>query len=492
MTSSANSNVQSLRNLIDGNFLASSSEVFFSHESPRAGTTAIDVPKSDLMDVVQAVQAMNRGQAAWLKFSREERDLQIRNFLTVFAAELEGARTVLAQTLAVDIGMPLRRANSRSVSAAIQTVLETLKTFETSRLPVAHRYPAAGNTALMMGWTDPLLNFCRRVPVVLAAGNAICVKPSSRAPRTVAFVSALVLEAMKKAGMPLGLFAVLNGYGEPTVQNEPTVGEALLTHPGIKTIFWIGRSDAAEAARAVALAHGKRFHFVGSGRNPAILFDGFEKNLQDAQLIELADAVIDPHSFGPYRPSRFFVHESIYKEVIADFERRFLSYKVGDPLSDETDVGPLPKRETVSFENQLQMALSETGRLVTGGKLQSGIPQPTLVRDLTNCSTLQSEELAGPWATIASFKYSHEALKYANTSPLGLASYVMHPDLGKANAVAEKLEASRVFFSARPPWPRAFISDARAVKRSANNTDGLTEVFKFVQWSATHFRETSD
>lgn len=491
MTSSANSNVQSLRNLIDGVFLASRSNEFFSHVSPREDSPAVDVPKSDLMDVVQVVQAMNRAQTNWLKSSREERDLQIRNFLTAFAAALEGARSILAQTLAVDIGMPIRRANSHSVTAAVSTVLETLQVFEHSRGIENPRFPPAGNTALLLGWTDPLLSFCRRVPVVLAAGNAICVKPSSRAPRTIAVVAAIVAQAMKQAGLPAGLFAVLNGYGAPEGSIEETVGHAMLTHPGFKTVFWIGRSDSAEIARETALAHGKRFHFVGSGRNPAILFGGFEKNREETFIREFAEAVVDPHCFGPYRPSRFFVHDSIYQDVITALERQFLKFKLGDPLSPETDIGPLPKREVESFRRQLQLALSETGRLVTGGQFEAGIPQATLVRDLTNCSTLQSEELAGPLATIAGFKYAHEALKYANTSPLGLASFVLHPDSGKADNVAEKLEASRVFFSALPAWPQAFTAKARAVKRSADQTDGLEEVFRFSQWSATYFRATS-
>jgi acyl-CoA reductase-like NAD-dependent aldehyde dehydrogenase len=181
------------------------------------------------------------------------------------------------------------------------------------------------------------------------------------------------------------------------------------------------------------------------------------------------------------------VHESIYKDILVGFEARFRNFKIGDPLDIETDIGPLPKRETKSFTGQLQLALSETGRLVTGGQLEGGIPQPTLVRDLTNCSTLQGEELAGPWATVASFKYSHEAIKYANTSPLGLAGYVLHPDLEKANGIAEKLEVSRVFFSSQPSWPQAFTSDAPAVKHSANEPDGVEAIFNFSQWGSTHF-----
>lgn len=476
-------------NLVDGVFRGSSSNLFFSHHSPREGTPAVDVPKSDLMDVVNVIQAMNKAQAVWAKQTREERDLQIRNFLSSLALDIESGRSILAQTLALDIGMPVERANTRSVSASIETLSRTLEVFEAASRPGQARYPSAGNSALFMGWTDPLLSFCRRVPVILAAGNGICVKPSRNAPRTVSVLASLALRAMKQAGMPLGLLAVLNGYGEG--DTDDAVGDAILKHPGFKTVFWIGRSDSAEVARSTAHAHGKRFHFVGSGRNPAILFQGFEPAMEAVHVENWAQAIIDPHSFGPYRPSRLFVQDSIYKSVIERLESRFKSFRLGDPLDSTTDIGPLPKKETSNFERQLRLALSETGRLVTGGGSKAGIPEATLVRDLTNCSTLQSEELAGPWATIASFKYAHDALKYANTSPLGLAGYVLHPDLAKAKGVSEKLEASRVFFSSRPPWPSVVTSDAEAVKQSANAADGISAVFKFSRWSSTTFSDNA-
>lgn len=472
-------------NWIDGVACTGVSNKFFKHSSPREQSGEVDVPRSDLMDVVAAVKAMNAAQTLWLKATQEERDQQIQNLLQKFREAVEDRSLEIAETLAIDIGMPLRYAENRSVKAAVGLLTDMGQMF------TGMRFPAAGNSAVFLGWTDPLVGFCRRVPILIAAGNAVCVKPSSRAPRTATLAARLFNQAMVDTGLPPGLFALLNGMGAPSANDEDTVGDALLRHPGFKNIYWIGRTDSALAARRIAHEHDKRFHFSGSGRNPLILFQGLEASEQDRALERLSRAMTDPHAFGPYRPSRLFVQESIYKSVLESLNEKLSKLKVGDPFRPETEVGPLPPREAARFDTQLQLALSETGRLVTGGKRTGLYAEPTLVRDLTNCSTLQSEELAGPWATIASFKYQHEALKYGNTSPLGLGAFVVHPDSAKARGVARKLEASRVFFSSEPPWPKSLSEIAFPVKNSGDGIDGIKGVYEHSQWTSTWFSDDS-
>lgn len=437
------------------------------------------------MDVVQVIQAMNRAQASLSKATREEKQSGLQKFFADVLRRLESERENLAIEIVHDIGMPLRYARTRSVPAAIEIVRETAALFE--RESLSHQVPPNGHAAVFLGWTDPIVSFCRRVPAILASGNAVCVKPSSRAPRAVWRISQIFRDALEASGLPLGLFAVLNGRGE----GEDFVGHALLEHPGFKTIYWIGRTDSALLARDLANRNGKRFHFVGSGRNPAILFQGFDEAVSSDIIRKWARVIADPHGFGPYRLSRLFVQESIYKPTMESLAEELKSLKTGDPLSEQTEVGLLPHREIANFETQVRLALKESGHLVTGGNFEGTCAAPTLIRDLTNCSTLQSEELAGPWATIASFKYQHEALKYANTSPLGLASYVLHPDSIKAEGVADKLESSRVFFAAEPAWPLALHASSEATKQSANARDGIFEIYKFGQWRATRFVKDS-
>lgn len=467
-------------NFIEGVACASVSGQSFAHVSPAVHDSVAEVPRSGLMDVVAVVQAMNLAQALISKTTREERDTQILKFLNEFADGLSNDSSAVAKSLALDIGMPIQHAEHRTLPAAIETVRETIHFFENDRTA----FPAAGNTAVFLGWTDPLLTFCRRVPQTLASGNGVCVKPSSRAPRTIAKVATLVTQALNAAGLPQGLFAVLNGHGP----GEDEVGESLLRHPGIKTIFWVGSSDRALVARAIAEEHEKRFHFAGSGRNPLLLFQGHREQDLEGIVDRLATAISDPHGYGPFRPSRLFIQESIYKDVLEKLSHNLSLLKLGDPLKHDTDVGPLPHKEAENFDNQIKMALSETGHLVTGGKRTGLFAEPTLIRDLTNCSTLQSEELSGPWATCASFKYAHEALKYANTSPLGLAGFVLNSSADKAEATALKLEASRVFFDVPPKWPGAFTANVAAVKNSGNWSDGIAEIYHFGQWCSAFLK----
>ncbi len=476
-------NAVEVRNWINGVACLSQSEQFFEHASPRVEAGLIEVPKSGLMDVVKAVQAMNQAVTLWNKATQEERDQQIKTMLTLFCSALEDRSLEIAETIAIDTGMPLRYAENRSVKAAITLISEMSKLFS------GMRFPPAGNSAVFLGWTDPLLGFCRRVPMLIAAGNAVCVKPSSRAPRTASLVAKYFSQAVADAGLPVGLFALLNGHGSATTSDTDAVGDALLRHPGFKNIYWIGRTDSALLARTTALEHGKRFHFTGSGRNPLILFQGLDADVQDRLLDRMTLAITDPHSFGPYRPSRLFIQESIYKSVLESLAQKMSKMKVGDPFRPETEIGPLPKGEAERFDTQIRLALTEGGHLVTGGHRNGLFAEPTLIRDLTNCSTLQSEELAGPWATIASFKYQHEALKYANTSPLGLAAFVLHPEQAKARSVARKLETSRVFFSSEPPWPKAVVEAAYPVKQSGDGIDGLKEIYEHGQWTSTWFSD---
>lgn len=478
---------RTILNLIAGEERKSSDEKTIEHVSVVGERDVVVVTNSGLLDVVAAIQSINRGQTVQAKLTTEERRFRFLKLIDVFAAEVEAAQNEISLELADDIGMPIKTSFRTSIPAALQILRETKKVYEDEIKNGTDASPGAGSSVVFLGAGDPLLSFCRRIPVILCSGNGVCVKPSSRAPRTIDFVSRLFLKSLRSAEIDLGLFAVLHGHGEGGT-NEDTVGEALLRHPGFKTVFWVGQTASALKAQAIAIQSEKRFHFVGSGRNPALIFQGYSSTDLDQHLDRLVSVAMDAHGFGPYRPSRFFVQESVYKDVVEALSQKISKLNVGDPFSPETDIGPMGTKEADRFEQQIKLALSETGRLVTGGGREGGRLTPTLVRDLTNCSTLQGEELSGPWATIASFKYAHEALKYANTSPLGLAAYVLHPDPEKARGVASKVEASRVFFASQPAWPEALTQRISPTKQSASSEDGLDAVFRFGQWRQYFFR----
>lgn len=433
---------------------------------------------SDIMVLVQSVQAMNQAHAGFLKVDQLEREKTIVNVILAFKAKLSTSVELIADTFNQSIGVPRERVQREMVPTAIELLNQLEECIRGLSTRGEAVYPSAGHCAVFLGWTDPLVSFVRRVPVLFASGNAVCLKPSRTSAACYDLLGKLWLECLEGCGAPRGLFQVLHGAGE----GEDQIGELILRHPAVKSIYWIGRTDSALSARMIALQSGKRFHFSGSGRNPAIIFPNPSATTLEVHLRKLADLVLDVHGLGPFRPSRFFIHESIYKQALEIITDQWVKVQnAGDA------VGTLPSAECRRFDIQLKLALSETGKLVTGGARENLRIQPTLIRDLTNCSTLQGEELSGPVMTAASFKYLHEALKYANTSPLGLAAYLLHPEEEKVASISLKIEASRVF--TRPDVPRGsyLFKSVHSVKQSQSADDGVSAIFESSQWRSRKF-----
>lgn len=441
--------------------------------------------ESDVMDVVRVVQAMNAANASLSKTEFAVRRTMVLESLTRFKDALCSVQRLGNAALAVEdsflfqfvrgSGAPAKQVLTEMIPAAIALMDKICKHVTDDLDQTGAFFPASGPVALFLGWSDPLLSFVRKVPLLFAVGNGVCVKPSRSSARAVWAVAELWRTALEESGAPAGLFSVLLGKGA----GQDTVGEILLKHPSFKNIHWIGRSESALVARSTALEAGKRFYFYGSGRNPAIVFASSYGGELENLLKAIVSLAKDAHGLGPYRPSRLFIQESVYKESLETLQAELQRLKAGDPFDWVTDVGPIPMASAERFQSQLKLALSETGKLVTGGEvLGDGLVKPTLVRDLTNCSTLQGEELEGVFLTAASFKYQHEAVKYANTSPLGLAGFVFHPDLERARALASRLEVSRLIVSSQPARADLMAVGAPPVKNSASVADGLSATYE--------------
>lgn len=425
----------------------------------------VDPQESGALDVVKAIGAMNRSYQQWQKETSAVRSQHFLRAVESFRSKIQNAASELSALLADEIGTAVEVSQAESLPTSLVLLDHFLEDF---RQHLGRPLLPVGHSALFLGWNDPLVQFCRRVPAIMSAGGGVVVKPSRRASQTVLRVGELWSQALSESQVSAGLFAVLTGGHE----GADSVGALLLEHPGFKTIFWIGETDTGLVAERLVIASGKRFQMSGSGRNPAIIFTH-----PDGELDRIADdvvaACVSTHTLGPWRPSRLFVQEAVYKALVE---------RIADRMREIRNPSVLPERETTRFLEQTKQALSETGRLVVGGELSDGQPLPTLIRDLTNCSTLQSQELSGPLLTIASFKYQHEALKYANTSPLGLCGYVVHPEAEKANEVLRRIEAGVLSPKLRLSWTDAMEAGTASVKDSGRGPQGMLEVGSFCSW----------
>ena len=455
-----------LKNHIGGEALDPVEGERFLVPDPTTGEPAADVPDSGLMDVVKAIQGAHKAWPAWQRTEAPAR----AEFLEKIAGLIEADLESLARTQAREEGLILREARE-SVSRAARILRfysrELTSTTETvtgeSGLELTKHLLPIGVATVITPASDSFFLLASRVGAALAAGNVVIAKPSEHAPQTAdAFAQALA-----KAGLPAGVFNLVQGRG--------AAGEALIQHPGTHTIAFVGSTEVGRQIQIAAAESLKRVHLSMGARNPVLVFGSVDIERAAKRVSELATS-------GPMclRGSRLFVQDSIYKPFLETFKTQMDNLKAGDPTVETTQVGPLPgARYLESFSTAVTQATGENGRLLQGGSETKGFfAKPTTLVDLTLCSTLQQEEVPGPFVTAYSFKYQHDAVKHANNCPFAQAAYVFEGDQEKAKKIALKIEASRVYANAweSRPWEPSLTW--QGMKQSGQGADGGLEILR--------------
>lgn len=468
-----------LMNCVGGAFVPPSTQTWFAHDNPTTGEPQAEVPDSEFLDVVKAIQAAHKAEAGWAKLQVETR----ARVLDRIAEEFETTMDVAANIQSKDQGMPIRQSRTES----LPQVVSLFRTFarlirdETSSSVLrdqswlySNRQPV-GVVGLLTPCADPLVNMAARVAPALAAGNTIILKPSEFAPET----AHVFAETLLAAGLPSGVFNLVQGRGE-------SAGRALVQHPGLSALSLIGRTETGRSVLRESAEFLRKTHLALSGRNPVLIFSEFdlEKNMP-----EIVAACFNISGQVCLRGSRILVQETVYKKFLDVFQAEVGKIKIGDPLLDETKLGPLASplawRETKAAIGQ---ALAEKGKFLCGheeatpsgsGPAEPGrFLRPTVIHDLTNCSTLQQEEIMGPVVTVSSFKYQHEAIKQANNSPFGRAAYVFHGHATKAQKIIRQIVAAQVFLNSGERWTDEILN-VNGVKHSGLGGAGGGDFLRF-------------
>jgi aminomuconate-semialdehyde/2-hydroxymuconate-6-semialdehyde dehydrogenase len=455
-----------LKNYIAGEFIDPVDGKYLSHTHPTSEQVDLEFADSSLLDVVRAIQSANKILPTWLKSASEARS----EALMKISEAIELRSNEIAQAVADDQGTPIQASLKISIPSAIasfryfaRVLLEEKN--QPGRLPL-------GLVAMISSWSDPFGTIAPRLAAAIAGGNAIILKPSEHAPRS----AQLLAEVVAGAGLPAGVFSLVQGRGD-------VVGASLVQHPGIGTLSFVGRGETGRGILRDSAEFMKRTQFSLSARNSVLVFAGMDL-AQTAK--EVAEICASAHPAICMRGSRLFVQESCYKEFIELLKAELESLKIGDPLNPETQVGPLPNKNLFAeFKKAIDLAISEKGKLLTGGTERPEIQstngyfvRPTAIYDFTLCSTLQQEEIVGPLMTVASFKYQHDAIKQANNNPFGRAAYVFHPDYEKALKIAAQIEASdvRIGFANGSPAPEISFGN---IKNSGLGREGGLEFLNF-------------
>ena len=341
-------------------------------------------------------------------------------------------------------------------------------------------YLPIGPVLAVMPWNFPFWQVFRFAAPALMAGNVGVLKHASNVPQ-----SALAIEEiLRRAGFPEGVFqALLIGSGKvPRIIDDPRIRGVTLTG-----------SDAAgsQVASAASKVLKKTVLELG-GSDPFIVMPS--ANLQAAVKTAVNARTIN-NGQSCIAAKRFIVHERIYDAFQREFVSRLEKLKVGDPMREDTDVGPLATPDILKIlEDQVNQSVAQGAKLLTGGKRRSGPGNyylPGALAEIPKSARVYREEVFGPVALLFKVRSIDEAIQQANESPFGLGSSVWTQDDGERRRFIEEIEAGATFINAM------VASDPRlpfgGVKRSGYGRELSREgIHEFANIKAVQVAEIGD
>jgi acyl-CoA reductase-like NAD-dependent aldehyde dehydrogenase len=299
-------------------------------------------------------------------------------------------------------------------------------------LDVTLREPV-GVCALITPWNFPLVIATWKIAPALACGNTIVVKPASYTPLSVLRLAGILVEA----GLPPEAMSVLPGPGS-------AVGNALVTDPRVNKVGFTGSTEVGSKIMALAARNITRVSLELGGKSANVVF-------ADADMDEAVErsvwSVFGNTGQDCCARSRVFVERVAYDDFVAAMAKRTDDLKVGPPLDEETDLGPMisaGQRDT-SLE-YLETGQKEGARLVTGGEIpevaggEDGFYlRPAVLADVRNDMRVAQEEIFGPVACVIPFDTEEEAVRLANETEYGLSGSIWTRDLGRAIRMAKAI-----------------------------------------------------
>ena len=417
-------------------------------------------------DTNAAVAAAKRAFWDWSATSKHERVALVERILAAYQARIGE----MAEAISLEMGAPVDLAKTQQAPAGlghIQNFLRAVKDFEFDRPLGEHApdtrilYDPVGVCGLITPWNWPMNQVTLKVIPALLTGCTMVLKPSEIAPLS----SMLFAEMLDEAGVPAGVFNLVNGDGAG-------VGTQLSGHPDIDMISFTGSGRAGTAISKNAADTLKRVHLELGGKGANIIFaDADEKAVKRGAL----------HCFNNTgqscnAPSRMLVQREIYDDAVETAAAVAKSTSVGLASEAGRHIGPaVSEMQYNKIQALIEKGMDEGARLVAGGPgrpegLNRGyFVRPTVFADVTNEMTIAREEIFGPVLSIMSFESEEEAIKIANDTAYGLTNYVQSEDGEKRNRVARRLRSGMVEMNGKP---RGAGAPFGGMKASGNGREG--------------------
>ncbi|MGH7015642.1 MAG: aldehyde dehydrogenase family protein [Caulobacteraceae bacterium] len=422
---------------IDGQWVDPASPKSMDVINPANEQVAGRISAGSAADVDKAVKAARRAFESYSKTGREERIDLLQRIL----AEYQKRFGDIANAITEEMGAPAslaQRAQAPIGMAHLAAGIEVLKNFRFEEDRGATRIvkEPIGVCGMITPWNWPINQIACKVVPALATGCTMVLKPSEEAP----FSAYIWAEVMAAAGVPAGVFNMINGTG-------PEVGAAIASHPGVDMVSFTGSTRAGVEVAKAAAPSVKRVAQELGGKSPNII-------LEDADLKSAVGGgvrhVMQNSGQSCNAPTRMLVPQGKMDEVIVIAKDAAESTTVGDP-NGNAQIGPVVNRtQWEKIQRLIKAGIDEGATLVTGGPgrpegLDKGFyVKPTVFANVKNDMTIAKEEIFGPVVSILGYKTLDEAVEIGNDTEYGLAAYVSGTDLDKVREVASKLRAGQV------------------------------------------------
>ncbi|HLB13646.1 MAG TPA: NADP-dependent succinate-semialdehyde dehydrogenase [Burkholderiales bacterium] len=424
---------------IDGRWVDADGGKTLAVTNPATGEVLGTVPNMGAAETRRAIEAANAAWHAWRARTAKERSAILRKWADLMMANQED----LAIIMTAEQGKPLTESRGEIAYAAsfIEWFAEEARRVYGDTIPghqpdkriVVLKQPV-GVCAAITPWNFPAAMITRKAGPALAVGCTMVSKPASATP----FSALALAELAERAGVPKGVFSVVTGA-------STAIGGEMTSNPLVRKVTFTGSTETGKLLIAQAAKTVKKVSMELGGNAPFIVFD-------DADLDAAADGAIA----SKYRnagqtcvcANRILVQDKVYDAFAGRLAERVARFKVGNGMEPGVIIGPLIDEAAVKkVEEHVSDAVAKGATVAMGGKrhaLGGLFFEPTILTGVNPTMKVTREETFGPVAPLFRFKTEEEAIRLANDTEFGLASYFYARDLGRVWRVAEGLESGIV------------------------------------------------
>ena len=446
-----------VQHFIGGEFVDSANGATFESITPIDNSVLATVALGGSAEIDQAVAAAREGFGVWGSMHPEERAAILHRVADGIEARLEE----LAEWETRDMGKTITASRSKDMPRSAKN----FRFFADHAVAVGTRawdQPAKGIFSYELReplgvigsispWNFPLMLLTWKVAPALAFGCTVIAKPAEQSPIT----AGILAEICRDAGMPPGVFNVVNGFG------PDSAGEALTTHPDVDGVTFTGESNTGRAIMAAAAPTLKKLSFEMGGKSANIVMADADL---DTAVSESLRGIFTNQGEVCLAGSRLLVERPVYDEFVARLVDGATEWTVGNPLDESSKVGPLVSEEHLEkVLSYIDMAQDEGAKLMTGGHrvtdgdLANGnYVAPTIFADADNSMQSCQDEIFGPVEMVMPFDDVDEAIEIANQSRYGLAGMVWTTNLNTAHKVAREVKTGTMWVNC------FFVRDLRA------------------------------